>query len=131
MTRKKYAEDTFDDRYSDIESSSDEEEIDVGFYDEDVAWKNIYDYINEYGTPTWMKHYIPAEFLLELILSYDIDYYPVDHLRFSFETNEDLNDLRENIYDMIEMCAVKPTLDHIETVLCAMLTERAKFYVIP
>ena len=130
MTRKKYEKDTHLDRFSDDEPSDDEEDVETGFYDEDIARENLYKFINEYGKPSWIKHYISADFLLELVLSYDIDYYQNDHLRFRWETEEDMDLLREDIFEMIEMCAFEPTYDHIQTIFCAMLTERAKFYIL-
>jgi hypothetical protein len=127
MTRKKYTpDDVIDFPSSSSESESEDEEE---YYDEDVAWQNVSNFLNEHGKPNWLKYICPT-YMFESILDAATDKKTYTHLMLKSETEEDMNILREYIDDMVNMCGFVADNDHIESLLFSLLDERSKYLIV-
>ncbi len=132
MTRKKYSPDTYIAWESSEDESSEDEFEDVSYYNEDIAWENLHSLLSESTLPSWLHNYIDADFVLDLILDGKINYYPCEHLYFQWETEDDLDDLRDTIVEMIECTGYNmktlDDLDRMYTIFCALMDERSKYF---
>ena len=127
MTRKKYTpDDIIDFPSSSSESESEDEEE---YYDEDVAWQNVSNFLNEHGKPNWLKYICPT-YMFESILDASTDKKTYTHLMLKSETEEDMNILREYINDMVHMCGFVADKDHVESLLFSLLDERSKYLIV-
>ena len=136
MTRKKYDRDIEGEAIAEVygnDDSSDEEEEVLEPYD---PWEDLQNYIDETiphcGSACWISKWFSA---VDIIKIFELKENPtsksfIHRYLFPFETNDDVNELLDIVWAMLEVCRMEPTLTQLYSVTLELLAERTKYYYV-
>jgi len=136
MTRKKYERDYEGEAIAEVygrDDSSDEEEEVIEIYD---PWEDLQKYMDETlqhcGSACWISKWFCAVDIIKIL---ELKENPsakqcIRSYLFPFETNDDINELLDIVWAMLETCRLEPTLTQLYTVTLELLAERTKYYYV-
>jgi hypothetical protein len=136
MTRKKYDRDTEGEAIAEVygrdDSSDDEEEVTEPYDPCQDLQKFMDEHIPSCGSACWITKWFSA---VDIIKIFELEENPsskqcICRYLFPFETNDDVNDLLDIVWAMLETCRLEPTLTHLYTATLELLAERTKYYYV-
>ena len=138
MTRKYYDRDyegeALQYAYGNDDTESEEEEEEVDDYD---PWDDIQYYIDSelsFGTNAdWIGKWFDATDIIKIIEGKYLDDYADLHIAeylFPYETNTDVNDLLDHMWNLHDICRIEPDLCMLYSAVLELLAERTKYYYV-
>lgn len=134
MTRKKYDKDLEGEAIAEVygkdDSSDDEEEV----HEQYDPWQDLQKYMDEniYGGVDWISKWFSAVDIIDMC---KLEENPsargcIHRYLFPFESNDDVNQILDITWAMLEICRVEPTVVKLYTVTLELLAERTKYYYV-